>query len=197
MKPLVKHKHHPKSGYQPGHTPRRSTKPGAYSAPSPRAADYDPVAPETVPEGIRWKPATPHTGKRRAYTSMFGNLYRLVRTLATGEVQYFKLKDADVAATPKEKIDAEPEHKDQVRYRIGCQCWFIETADVWYLVEVVDRVGEDRSTFGEPKRIVLKSATGWDADRKVQWPYGDLLEFPASPNNPMFARLRPLKDRAQ
>lgn len=189
----------------------------------PRKADYEQV--DSVPDGLRWKPAPgPRAGsgsgpprkppspderknKRRererrtpeqATTTLFSfaNTYMLVRMRATGAVTYYRLKDMP-EKSPAEKIDAEPTKKEQVRFRVGAQCWFVDTGGRWFLCEVVERTGHDRATFGEPGRIVIKSVTGWDADRKAPWEYGDLLEFPDKPNNPLFMRLRPLKARYQ
>ncbi len=169
---------------------------------------YEPV--EAIPEGVVWKQ---HVGRpsqtHRTLLSTPGGAYKLVRSLETGEVKYFKLKDsgpvkspAEIAAS-KEKIDAEPAPPKQVRYRVGALCWLIEPSSVaplWYLCNVVARIGEDRATFGEPKRIILRPVTGWDAERKVQWPHGvseegqpEELSLVANPRN--MQRLRPLKAR--
>lgn len=146
---------------------------------------YEPV--DTVPEGLRWKPAAHHGFKHHPETVLlsFGGAYKLVRSRTTGEVQYFKLRD-DTVKSPSEKIDAEPKKQGQDRYNTGKLCWFIDTGSRWFLCKVVER---------KPSRIVLSSETGWDADKQAAWPYGALLEFPARENNPLFARLRPLKSR--
>jgi hypothetical protein len=164
--------------------------------------DYEPVATESVPEGLKWKPSKGAHSKTQVTLFSFGNIYKLVRSLETGAAQYFKLKGSDVAKSPAEKIDAEPgtesgRKKEQVRYRVGCKAWFLDTGNRWYLIEVVARIGENRETFGEPKRIIIKSATGMDADKRTPWPYGAELEFPAKPDNALFMRLRPLKARYQ
>jgi hypothetical protein len=195
-----------------GHPPYRSTKPGAYSVPRHRKEDYEPV--DTVPEGLKWKPIpggrggpplkepseSPAVNRRRerrrrpvepettTLTSTPGSFYRLVRVRATGEVSYFKLKQDVAQMTPKDKIDAEPKKAAQIRFRKGALCWFVDTGARWYLCKV-----EDRTDL----RIVLKSETGWDADKRSPWDYGELLEFPANPTNPLFQRLRPLKARYQ
>lgn len=154
-------------------------------------AKYEPV--DSVPAGLTWKlhegrPSNDHT----VHVS-FGRVYKRVVNRKTGFTQYFKLKDAPAAA-PAEKIDAEPKRAGQVRYRVGGHCWFVD-ATRWYLVEVVSRVGRSTGTVGDPKRIVIKPVTGWDADHQKEWPNGAELEFPSTPNNPLFQRLRPLKDR--
>lgn len=149
-----------------------------------------------VPEGITWKPSC---GKRAAVPKTvtmlsIGNIYKLVRTLATGEVVYYKAIDTGPEKSPAESIDAEPVKKAQVRYRVGKQCWFV-LPEGWFLCEVTRRTGGDRATFGEPKRIAIKSVTGWDATRTVAWPHPEEIEFVAQENNPMFARLLPLNAR--
>lgn len=157
---------------------------------------YEPV--DKVPDGLKWKPQGGPGGKNvTVLLSTPGSFYKLIRDRNTGDVVYFKLKDFGPAVSPAEKIDAEPKRKGQVRYRKGATCWFVDAGSLWYLVEVVDRIGDDRATFGEPHRIVIKSVTGFDAERRTAWAYGDLLEFPAKPDNQMFMRLRPLKDRYQ
>lgn len=156
----------------------------------PKKEDYEPVA--SVPEGLTWKPGPGVTTNVMLYS--IGNIYKLVRDRVTGAVQYFKLKDTGPEKSPNEKIDAEPAREAQVRYRVGTMCWFIDEGSHWFLCEVVERTGKDRATFGEPQRITIKSVNGRDADKQVEWPYG-LLEFPAKENNPIFARLRPLKAR--
>lgn len=157
-----------------------------------RLDEYEPVA--EVPEGIKWRPAGGHPSK--THTRLFstpGGFFRLERDRATGEVRYWRKKDMGPSATPKEKLDAEPTRGYQVRYKVGAHCWFVED-NRWFLVEVVDRLGETPGT-GTEKRIVLKPVNELDADKERAWPYGELLEFPAYPNNPLFLRLRPLKDR--
>ena len=161
-------------------------------------AKYEPVAPELVPGDLKWKfPRGMPNSSMRVFLSTPGGYYKLVRDLNTGAVEYFKLKDQGPAPASREKIDAEPEKKGQVRYRVGARCWFVDTGNRWYLVEVVDRVGADRATFGEPCKIVIKPVGTFDADKQAPWPYTPELEFPAYPNNPMFMRLRPLKARYQ
>ena len=205
---LVKHRYNKRSGFQPGHPFYRSNKPNAYVAPRPPSKDrYEQVA--SVPDNLRWKPAPwgsrPRVpGSRReklppnSHTVMFslGNEYKLVRTRATGEVVYYRLKDIE-QKSPAEKIDTEPAKPEQVRYRVGCFCWFVDSDSRWYCCEVVERTGGDRATAGDAHRITLRPVTGWDAERVKEWPYGDLLEFPSLPANPLFQRLRPLKARTR
>lgn len=154
----------------------------------PRKSDYEPIAPDAVPAGIKWKPAVGRSGATRAFVSMFGAQYRLERVLETGEVTYYKRKgDEPPPATPKEKIDAEPTRGHQVRYRTGATCWFVESGR-WFLVKVVKRsTGPDRITIRPEARLC--------ADKLTPWTWGDALEFPAAPNNRLFRMLRPLKDR--
>jgi hypothetical protein len=155
---------------------------------------YVPIASSEVPEGIRWKPIVGQKRTSAAVTllSTPGGYYKSHRVLATGEITYYKLDESDVPATPKEKIDAEPTPAKQVRYRTGSVCWYV-AGGRWFAVEVVKRTGMDRATYGEPSRVTIKSRTGWDADRVVEWPFGEELEFVANPRNMAF--LRPLKAR--
>lgn len=148
---------------------------------------YEPIA--VVPDGLTWKPAPPYTAKNFTVLLSLGGIYKLVRTRETGAVVYYKLKD-DTKATPAAQIDAEPQRKQQQRFHTGSQCWFVDTGSRWYLVEVVRR-------SDKPPAISIKSVTGWDADRTAPWGYGEELEFPASQANPLFQRLRKLKDRYQ
>lgn len=169
----------------------RSTKPGAYNSKVnfPRKGQYEPVPAESVPADLRWKPA-PWGGRPTKYlTTMFslGNIYKLVRVRATGEVSYFKLRD-DRPATPAEKIDAEPARRQQIRYRTGARCWFVDTGDRWFLCVVVERKQN-------PGRITITPVTGIDADKRSYWEHGEALEFPATRDNRLFQRLRPLRDR--
>lgn len=153
---------------------------------------YEPVA--SVPEGLRWKPATGSSNSDKNVTVLLstpGSFYKLIRDRVTGEVVYFKMKDTGAEKSPADKIDTEgPTSQKQVRYRTGGFCWFVDTGSRWYCCEVVERKQD-------PARIVLRPVTGWDAERQVQWSYGDLLEFPALKNNPVFCRLRPLKARSR
>lgn len=140
------------------------------------------------PNEYTWKPQPGfHASKTHVTLFSTGNIYKLVRELATGAVTYYKLKDTGPEASSKDKIDAEPTPK-QVRYKQGAHAWFIDTGGRWYCVNVVQRKQR-------PDRIVIASVTGWDADRVCAWPYGGELEFPADRNNPLFQRLRPLKAR--
>ncbi len=149
----------------------------------PRLNVYEPV--ETVPEGLRWKAQPGHNVRKDAVVLFsMGNVYKLVRTLATGEVAYFKAKDGP-PKSPSDKIDAEPTPAKQIRYRTGTKCWFVISGR-WFLVSVFERDG---------KRIVLKSETGMDADRTTPWPHPDMLEISASQSNYLYQCLRPLKAR--
>lgn len=145
---------------------------------------YEPI--DGVPEGLRWKPIV--GCPNHAFTVMLsipGNRYKLVRDRSTGAVAYFKLKDEGPPMSPPEVIDAEPEPEKQVRYHVGKLAWLVEYGR-WFLVKIVER---------KPRRIVIAPESTHDADRLTEWPHGDLLEFPARPSNPLFARLRPLKAR--
>ena len=162
----------------------------------PRWKDYDAFERvDTVPDGMKWMPTqgAPQASANFTVLRTIGDYYRLIRNRATGEVAYFKRKVADAPATPAAKIDAEPEREKQVRYRKGTFCWFVDTDGRWYCCEVVDR--QAPNTGDAAKRITIRSTTGFDAERVKAWPYGDLLEFPAKENNPLFLRLRPLKAR--
>ena len=153
---------------------------------------YEPV--ESVPDDIKWRPVCGMPSKTHvSLVSTPGGFFRLKRELATGAVQYFRLKDLGPNAAPKEKIDAEPKREGQVRYRVGAKCWFVVDGR-WFLVEVVDRTGGAAGT-GDEKRITIKPASTHDADKLTPWPYDEFLEFVAQPSNPLFQRLRPLKDR--
>lgn len=140
---------------------------------------------DTVPDGIRWKPAR---GAPKHNTvvlvSMFGGLYKLIRDTSTGAVTYYKLKGEPPPATPKEQIDAEPERPKQQRFHTGTFCWFVSDIGAWFCCEVVSR---------ENNSITLRPTTGWDADKKVPWPFdGDLTIHVGSQS---FKRIRKLKDR--
>lgn len=144
---------------------------------------YESVA--SVPDGLKWKP--PNSRPHRDVTVMLsipGGIYKLIRTRATGEVLYYRLKDIP-AATPKEQIDAEPEREKDQRFHTGTFCWFIDGANRWFCCEIVSR---------ENGVIVLRPTTGWDADRLAPWPYNGDLEIKAS--SPLVPRIRKLKDRA-
>ncbi len=165
---------------RPRTLPRVST--NVYRDRSKRKDLYEQIP--SPPDGVKWKPGRGPANK--IVTVMYstpGEYYKLIRDRNTGDVVYYKLKDAAAAATPKEQIDAEPERKKQVRYRENAVCWWVDNGR-WFLVKVVKR---------EPKRITITSVTGWDADRQKEWPEGLELEFPAP--GQLFKRLRPLKDR--
>lgn len=164
------------------------------SRPPPHDA-YDPVDVSLVPEST-WKPVAGRPSSTHTVLYSIGNYYKLVRDQATGVVTYFKLRDTGPEKSPATKLDEEPQKKGQVRYRVGSLAWFVD-AGRWFIVVVAARIGEDRATFGEPKRIVIRPTTGRDATGQVEWPYGSELEFPSNPNNPLFLRLRPLKARVR
>jgi hypothetical protein len=149
----------------------------------PKKDAYEQV--DTVPADMRWKPA-PFGGRAaNNLTVMYtiGNFYKLVRVRATGEVTYYRLKDQPEAATPKEKIDAEPAKAKQVRYKVGANAWFVIDGR-WFLIRVVKR---------EPGVIVIAPVNALDADRQASWPHPPELEF--SPKSNTFSHLRPLKAR--
>lgn len=146
---------------------------------------YGPVL--TVPDGIRWKPAKPASKTHVVLVSMFGGRYKLARDRSTGEVAYYELKGQDAPRTPKETIDAEPEKRKQIRYRVGAGCWFVVDGR-WFLCKVIER-GQGN--------CVIASETGWDDERVTQWPYGETLQFSVNRDNDgnLFQRLRPLQAR--
>lgn len=150
---------------------------------------YLPVDFESIPAGTTWKPAKGRPSSVAVILYSFGGTYKLIRTLASGKAQYFKLEDTSVKS-PAEKIDAEPELKRGTRYRVGAHCWFIGDAHRWFLCKVVTR---------DPKTITISPVTGWDADRFVQWPHPDPLQFSSRnySDGDLFRRLRPLRDRYQ
>ncbi len=164
--------------------------------PFPRAKplEYIPCDYAEVPVGTQWKGQSGY-GNSKTHTTLFslyGCTYKLVRELATGEVCYFKLKDTGPEKSPAAKIDAEPGDdgkKAQVRYKVGSHCWLVEPGALWYLCTVVAREPAPAS------RITIKPVTGWDADRKAQWPYSEELQFVAKASNVTFQRLRPLQAR--
>lgn len=140
-----------------------------------------------------WKRARNKSARFEIVFSTPGALYMRIRMLETGETTYYKLKDTGPEATPKDKIDAEPERPGQQRFRKGAHCWYVDDAGRWYLCEVVDRTGCNRETFGEAKSIVLKSLTGQDSERLAPWPFGD--EVSISTKSQAFQRVRKLTDR--
>lgn len=151
----------------------------------PRKDAYEPIDYALIPAGTKWKPAAPYTGNTRAFISLFGGQYKLIRDLTTGEVTYYTLKDKGPPATPKEQIDAEPEHPKQQRFRTGVHCWYVDDAGRWFCCLVESR-GENS--------IVLRSITGWDAERLTAWPFGD-GPVEISDRSQAFKRIRKLKDR--
>lgn len=156
----------------------------------PGPEGYEPVDYAAIPVGVKWKPSRgkpgPHT---RTMYSTPGNTYKLIRQLDTGDVAYFKLKDTGPEKSPAEKIDAEPQKKGQVRYRVGSYCWLVLDG-LWFCCEVMKRGREPGTTV---PTIELRPTTGWDADRKASWPHGETLTFSA--RTPLFKHLRPLKAR--
>lgn len=141
---------------------------------------YDRV--DTVPDDLKWRPVQGSGPRRYTVLCTIGDFYRLVRDRDTGEVAYFKRKDADQPKSPAEKIDEEPKAK-QVRYRVGAHCWYVDNGK-WFLMSVVERDGA---------KMTLKSVTGWDADRTKEWPVDVLFHLKAG--GTLFRRLRPLKAR--
>ncbi len=146
----------------------------------PKAEAYEQIDHEP---DARWKPSA---NRSLEYVVMFstpGNFYKLVRSRATGEVTYYRLRDMGPAVAPKEKIDAEPVTGRPKHQHVGSKCWYVENGK-WFLVKVE-----------RPRKhaIVLRSETGQDADRQTPWPYGEALEV--LDNSEVFKRLRPLRDR--
>jgi len=142
---------------------------------------------EDVPPDMKWSPMQGKPDARFTVLRTMGDFYRLIRDRNTGAVAYYKRKTDEPAKSPAESIDAEPAPKKQQRFPKGAQAWFVD-AGRWFLVEVVERTER-------PNRITVRSVTGWDADRHRAWSYGELLEFPALPNNPLFSRLKKLAAR--
>lgn len=156
----------------------------AYKPKPPKLDDrYEPIDYALIPVGIKWKPCPPFTGATRAYVSMFGGQYKLIRILETGAVTHYTLKDEGPAATPKAQLDAEPGTPAQQRYRAGSSCWYVDNGR-WFLMTVVSREG---------RRMVITSVTGWDAEREKEWPVG--VELALDRYGELGKRLRPLKDR--
>jgi hypothetical protein len=141
-----------------------------------------------IPVGVRWKPAPgqrPDCPWRTFFT--IGNVYKLIRILDTGAVTYFKLKEND-AVTPADKIDAEVVPKrERLRLSIGAHVWFVDTDDRWYELEVVEKNGSNG------RRTTFKPVTGWNDKRDLEWPYGELLEFPTA--SALYQRLRSINTR--
>lgn len=150
----------------------------------PHKSQYERV--DSIPDGCAWKPGAGPQPKECTVLYSLGNIYKIVRFKATGEVHYFKLKDTGPEKSPADQIDAEPKRPQQIRFRKGTQCWFVDAAARWYLCSVLER---------DAKRIVLKPETGMDAERATPWPYPDTLEIPAKQNNALYLRLRPLAAR--
>lgn len=159
---------------------------------------FEPIAEYDVPPKIVWNRAP--GGPGRLYYYSLGKNYKKIVDEVTGAVTYYKLKDnaeppqrpgtpasAPVVATPAEKLDAEHERGPQVRYKLGCKCWFVDTDGRWYLCEVVKRTPRPAA------KMTIRPITGRDATREKSWPYDGDLEF--RPKSTYFARLRPLKAR--
>lgn len=85
------------------------------------------------------------------------------------------------------RIDAEPEKQRGPTLHVGSQVWFIDTTARWFLIEVVERAGKNNN------RVTFKPVTGWDDTREVEWPYGNLLEFPT--DSRLYLRLRHISVR--
>jgi hypothetical protein len=159
----------------------------AANAYGPRWADldqYDVV--REVPQDLKWAPI-PGPSKRTTTLRSIGDLYRLIRWRDTGEVVYYKRRVEHPPQNPPDVIDAEPERTKGVVFRRGCTCWYVDVRG-WFLVRVVAR-------SQHPARITIQPVTGIDADRRCPWPYGEFVEFPAYPGNPLFRRLRRLAER--
>lgn len=139
---------------------------------------------DTVPDGLKWKRGE---GRASRIEYSMGKVYR--RKTVDGVVTLSKLID-DPRASPVKKIDSEPERLDQVRYKVNTHCWYVDDGGVWYLCRVVSRQGTPL-----PKRITLSSVTGWDAEHKTEWPYGEEFQFTAQFSNACYRRLRPLRAR--
>lgn len=92
-----------------------------------------------------------------------------------------------ISPTDAERIDAEPKPQKRPTLRVGTRVWFIDTNTRWYELEVVER----RGSAG--RAVTFKSATGWDAAREVEWPYGAIFEFPV--HSALFKRLRHISTR--
>lgn len=149
-----------------------------------RTEGYERV--DSVPDGLTWKPA-PEGSHNVLYVVLasLGNIYKLARHKETGVVTYYKLKDTGPEMRPKSAIDAEPAKPKRTRIESGSKAWFVDDGARWYLVEV-----EIRNMGGI---YTLRSATGWDAERRAEWPFGEVFEF--GHNSPLRERLKPLRAR--
>lgn len=158
---------------------------------------YQPIDASEVSSKVVWNRGAGRSHKACFYS--LGKNYKKLVDLATGAVEYFKLKDTAEApihpwtpkptATPTSSpvtIDAEPQRRLQVRYRLGVQCWYVHEGR-WYLCEVVKRTPKPRS------KMTIRPVTGRDSTREVTWPFDGDLEF--APKSTWFAHLRPLRDR--
>lgn len=155
--------------------------------------DYVACAASDVPVGVQWKPAPGRSSRYRTKLySTPGAEYKLVRVSITGETAYYKRVEAPAKISPAETIDAEPS-RPRMWLGIGSQCWFV-TDNRWFLVEVAAR-SPNRD------RMTIKPVTGKDDMREVDWPYGELVDFPVSKNRGkssglgFYDRLRPLSAR--
>lgn len=149
----------------------------------------------SVPGGLRWVTRAGYH-KNLTYETLFSinNTYKLMRVRNTGAVQYFKLKDEGTKASSPEHVDAELTAPPQQRFRTGAHCWFVNDTR-WFLVQVVRRIAPVLRWVKTPKRIVIRSVTGFDALRRTPWSYGDELELIADPHNRLFRQLRKLSAR--
>jgi hypothetical protein len=160
--------------------------PRPYKEQSKRAELYEPIELSAMPAGVKWKPRRgPPSKTHVVFYSTPGSFYKLMREIASGDVVYFKLKDTGPSISPAERIDAEPVAPKQVRYHAGSHCWFVRDG-LWFCCLVVERTVS-------PATVTLRPVTGWDADRKAQWPHEGDFTFPAKSR--WFNHMRPLKAR--
>ena len=86
------------------------------------------------------------------------------------------------------KIEGEPV-RPRTRLDVGTYAWFVGCWQRWFLVEIMHR---RRS----PRRVVLRSVTGQDADKEIPWPWGDdELELRDHTQESQIYLLRPLSAR--
>lgn len=159
---------------------------------------YRAIDASEVSDKVVWNRGAGRSHKACFYS--LGKNYKKLVDLATGAVEYFKLKDdaeapihpwtpkpTETPASPAEKIDADlAERKLKVRYRLGVQCWYVHEGR-WYLCTVVNR------TPTPAPKMTIRSVTGKDSTREVTWPFDNDLTF--SPKSTWFNHLRPLKAR--
>lgn len=149
--------------------------------------NYVPCTLADVRPGVTWTKTTGPSKYRAVYHSRYGADFKLVRNNVTGAVAYYKRIEPPPPISPAEVIDAEPQ-KQRARYSEGTQCWLI-ISGTWFLVQVVAR-----TKF----RMTIKTVTGKDAERQVDWAFGALLDFPINRGKPslrIYERLRPLSAR--